>query len=72
FFPTWISDLDAAGLFYLVMPSRGMSDGMPLEIAVESMGEGSLRWFSLDLIQKVKPIESKLVEAVRSLGDLPE
>ena len=45
---------------------------MPLEIAVESMGEGSLRWFSLDLIQKVKPIESKLVEAVRSLGDLPE
>lgn len=72
FFPTWISDLDAAGLFYLVMPSRGMSDGMPLEIAVESMGEGSRRWFSLDLIQKVKPIESKLVEAVRSLGDLPE
>jgi neutral ceramidase len=67
YFPTWTSDLDSGGLFYLVVPSRLLVQGRPLEITVESLGEGSLRWFSLDPIQDTKGIEDKIVQGLRRL-----
>lgn len=67
YFPTWTSDLDSAGVFYLVVPSQDLVRGEALEMTVESLGEGSRRWFSLDPIQDAKEIERQVVLGLRQL-----
>jgi neutral ceramidase len=71
YFPTWTSDLDSAGVFYLVVPSRDLVRGQPLEITVKSLGEGSRRWFSLDPIKDAKGIEAEVVRGLRQLKGNP-
>ena len=48
FFPTWRSELDATGFFWLTLPREVLVADKPLTLSVRSAGEGSLRWFSLE------------------------
>ena len=46
---------DTAGIFFVVVPARHLTPGKPCTFAVESRGEGSQRWFGLNLYTGVPP-----------------
>lgn len=49
YLPTWTSNVDSGGFFFLslaVPPGSGGKDS--ISIGVRSLGEGSLRWFAID------------------------
>lgn len=48
YLPTWTSDVDSAGFFFVVLAEPGLSDDGRVSVAVRSLGEGSLRWFAID------------------------
>ncbi|MBB76363.1 MAG: hypothetical protein CMJ75_17800 [Planctomycetaceae bacterium] len=68
YFPTWNSDLDSAGLFYLEVAPALLEDDQPVTLRVTSLGEGSKRWFALDTIKEVVAVEEILVGALKSLS----
>ena len=43
------------GIFFVVVPARHLTPGKPCTFAVESRGEGSQRWFGLNLYTDVPP-----------------
>ncbi|MBL8890242.1 MAG: neutral/alkaline non-lysosomal ceramidase N-terminal domain-containing protein [Planctomycetaceae bacterium] len=47
YLPTWRSEEDSAGFFLLQTP-RGIDKTKEYQIAVQSLGTASLRWFSVD------------------------
>ena len=57
YFPTWTSDVDSAGFFYLQVDRRWLAPDRPLNITLRSLGAGSQRWFALDPIPNAKSIE---------------
>jgi len=59
YLPTWSSPEDSAGFFFL-----RMSDS-PKTIGVRSLGEGSKRWFALDVKQDVPGRLNKLTAALK-------
>jgi len=65
--PTWTSNEDSGGFFYLVVDSSLLTDGQACSLAVCSQGSGSQRWFSVDTVVDVKPIERLLIDAVTEL-----
>ncbi|MEE3373136.1 MAG: neutral/alkaline non-lysosomal ceramidase N-terminal domain-containing protein [Planctomycetota bacterium] len=69
YFPTWNSDLDSAGLFYLEVAPTLLKNDQPVDLQVTSLGEGSKRWFALDTIGDVRAVEKILVEALESLSN---
>jgi neutral ceramidase len=66
YFPTWQSDVDSGGLFYLVMPRNVLPPGQSVLLEVASLGSGSQRWFSVDRMQDVKEIEKLVLDALQS------
>ena len=66
YFPTWQSDVDSGGLFYLVMPRNVLPTGQSVLLEVASLGSGSRRWFSVDRMQDVKEIEKLVLDALQS------
>lgn len=47
FEPTWKSDQDAAGFFFVSVSRARVRAGEPLRLRVRSLGQGSRRWFAL-------------------------
>ncbi len=48
FLPTWTSNDDSGGFYFLTFPENHLPSGKPAKIKVSSLGKGSLRWFSID------------------------
>ena len=46
--PTWNSDEDSGGFFFVTLPKSRVMPGAPLKLGVRSRGEGSMRWFAVD------------------------
>ena len=67
YFPTWTSNVDSGGFFYLDVSRSVLEQGNSLDLAVTSIGTGSKRWFSLDPIKDVKGVEQLLVDALRRI-----
>ena len=47
FRPTWRSDQDAAGFFYLSLARDLVTSGKPVQVGIRSLGTGSKRWFAV-------------------------
>ena len=54
YLPTWSSDLDSGGFFFLHALKPNDQEKTNLKISVISKGEGSKRWFAIDLEQKIR------------------
>jgi len=67
YFPTWTSNVDSGGFFYLEVPRSLLEPEKSLDLAVTSIGTGSKRWFSLDPIKDVKGVEKLLVDALQRI-----
>ena len=65
YFPTWISDVDSAGLFYLQVAAGLLEDQTPVNVRVTSLGAGSKRWFAIDTIRDVKSVEKIVHQALQ-------
>jgi hypothetical protein len=50
YLPTWISDVDSGGFFFVVLAKPELR-GDRVSISVTSLGEGSSRWFAVDTKQ---------------------
>ena len=66
YLPTWTSDVDSGGFFYLEISNDRLKAGEPLELSVRSEGMGSKRWFSLDAVRDVKDLESVLIKQFKA------
>ena len=62
YLPSWHSDVDSAGFFYLQVPAELLTQDQPLTLEVRSLGTGSKRWFAVDPIKDSKALETLLVE----------
>ncbi len=62
YFPTWTSDTDSGGVFFLTVPRTKLSVGKPCEITVRSVGHGSLRWFSVDVYRDAVEIAKETLQ----------
>ena len=54
YFPTWRSNVDSGGFFYVTVPKDSVINGKPLILGARSQGEGSLRWFAVDNFKDAK------------------
>jgi len=63
YLPTWKSDVDSAGYFFLTLPAARRSADQPIALAVRSLSGNSKRWFAIDL-------EPKLAAKIKLLRDL--
>ena len=64
YFPTWTSNVDSGGFFYLTVPRSRLITGKRLQLGVRSKGEGSRRWFSLDKLQNSTVLQGLVVTAL--------
>lgn len=54
YLPTWTSDEDSAGFFFLSLSAANASEDRVVPIAVRSLGKDSRRWFAIDSKQEVR------------------
>jgi neutral ceramidase len=54
YLPTWTSNEDSAGFFFVRLPTRAEKDDGVNTIAVRSLAENSKRWFAVDAKQDVR------------------
>ena len=69
YFPTWTSDVDSAGLFYLEIAPTLLENQRSAQLEVTSIGAGSKRWFAIDTIPDIGPVETLVVEALKALRE---
>ena len=60
YLPTWSSELDSGGFFFLHVLKPNDQEKTNLKISVISKGQGSKRWFAIDLEQKIRERLKKL------------
>jgi hypothetical protein len=60
YLPTWTSDVDSAGFFFVQLAKDLVNEEDSVSIGVRSLGEGSMRWFAIDSKQEV-PSKLKLL-----------
>ena len=67
YLPTWKSDVDSGGFFFLALakPMPAL-EGDRISISVQSLGEGSHRWFAVDLKQETERTLGILSAALES------
>ena len=53
YLPTWSSDVDSGGFFFVIIRNSILRKQSRLLLTVRSLGEGSKRWFALDSEQKI-------------------
>ena len=70
FRPTWTSDVDAAGFFYVSVSRDLLTPGKPLRLAVRSLGTGSARWFAIHPVTDVVPLQD--YKPAASKGETPD
>jgi hypothetical protein len=69
--PTWTSEADSSGFFYVVVDRSRLRPGGPCALGVRSLGNGSKRWFALDPVTNVKVSEAVLQEALSVVPEEP-
>ena len=62
YLPTWKSDVDSAGFFFVTLPASAQSTPQPIQMTIRSLAGGSKRWFAVDL-------EVKLAARIKLLRD---
>ena len=67
YLPTWNSDLDTGGFFFLVLGDQVAAGGGLVTFSVRSVGEGSKRWFAIDSRQEIARLLPRLMEALKPL-----
>ena len=65
YLPTWTSEQDSSGFFFIHFSDSVTSLGEVLNISISSMGSGSKRWFGLDSVQKFDQRIKLLREALK-------
>ena len=63
YLPTWSSSLDSGGFFFLHVLRPDDQEISNVKISVTSTGQGSKRWFAVDLEQKILDRLKKLRRA---------
>jgi len=53
YLPTWTSNVDSGGFFFLALSKYPVTARDTIAIAVHSLGEGSKRWFAIDSKQEI-------------------
>ena len=66
YYPTWSSEVDSAGFFYLTVATTSLPAGQPLTVRVRSLGKGSQRWFAIDPVPNLKTFEHAIAQAVEN------
>ena len=72
YLPTWTSNEDSAGFFFLQLPNNLVAEGKATTISVRSLGAGSLRWFAVDSKQNVPAKLKKLRNALKGTSPSEE
>ena len=65
YLPTWTSEQDSSGFFFIHFSDSVTSLGEVLNISISSLGSGSKRWFGLDSVQKFDQRIKLLREALK-------
>ncbi|MFM2094403.1 MAG: hypothetical protein RIS70_1527, partial [Planctomycetota bacterium] len=66
YYPTWSSEVDSAGFFYLTVAMPSVPAGQPLTVRVRSLGKGSQRWFAIDPVPELKAFERAIAQAIEN------
>ena len=69
YLPTWMSDVDTGGFFFVACSRPKLDDEGRVSFAVQSLGEGSQRWFAVDNKQDMPARLKKLRTAIESQAD---
>jgi neutral ceramidase len=64
YLPTWTSNVDTGGFFFVALTEIPVNDDGAVEFAVRSLGQGSKRWFALDTKQPAPALLQKLTQAL--------
>ena len=64
YLPTWTSNVDTGGFFFVALTQIPVNDDGAVEFAVRSLGQGSKRWFALDTKQPDPALLQKLTQAL--------
>lgn len=67
YLPTWTSNVDSAGFFFVILSKPDelqLTGDRRISIAVESLGNGSRRWFAIDAKQEIPELQNKLMDAL--------
>ena len=64
YLPTWTSNVDTGGFFFVALTQIPVNDDGAVEFAVRSLGQGSKRWFALDTKQPDLALLQKLTQAL--------
>ena len=64
YLPTWTSNVDTGGFFFVALTQIPVNDDGAVEFAVRSLGQGSKRWFALDTKQPAPALLQKLTQAL--------
>ena len=57
YLPTWVSNVDSGGYFYVTLPSDQLHEDGSCNLGVRSLGEGSRRWFAVDLLTETPELQ---------------
>jgi len=68
YLPAWKSEVDTGGVFLIVLGEQFLAKGGQIEFRVESVGEGSKRWFAIDAEQEMERVTPMLLDALNSWG----
>ena len=69
YFPTWKSDVDSAGFFFVRITKPELDDKRRLKLAARSLSKASKRWFAVDQKQEVKARLLSLKNAIYDVAD---
>ena len=53
YLPSWTSNEDSGGFFFLSLPSSAVREDQTVTLSVRSLGKGSQRWFAIDAKQNI-------------------
>ncbi len=53
YLPTWKSDLDSGGFYFIVLRGQAPVGNSGVSFVVQSLGDGSKRWFAIDVNQGI-------------------
>lgn len=66
YLPTWRSDVDTGGFFFIVLRDDAIVNTSPVSFSVRSIGQGSMRWFAIDsqqgMPQRLRSLQAALAQ----------
>ena len=67
YLPTWSSEVDSGGFFFLVLGGEVARRGGKVSFGVRSLGTGSKRWFAIDTEQRIGQLLPRVSAALKPL-----